>query len=137
MLNVLKWPTPPFSCVLKLVVELVLLKSVKFAGYKRFGVFVFDGHFDPIAIFFLGFWSDLPPHFQVFWRQWCNKISLIYHHLEDIGVFDFCSSWLTFPVCAQNFKVSRACPFIFKGWDVDVGVFVKLVHHVITLCILP
>jgi hypothetical protein len=37
------------------VVELVLLKSVKFAGYKRFGIFVFGGHFDPIAIFILGF----------------------------------------------------------------------------------
>ncbi len=52
MLNVLKWPTPPFSCVLKLVVELFLLKSVKFARYRRFGVFVFDGHFDLIAVFF-------------------------------------------------------------------------------------
>ncbi len=43
---------PPFSSVLKLVVKLFLLKSVRFARYKRFGVFVFDEHFDPIAIFF-------------------------------------------------------------------------------------
>jgi hypothetical protein len=35
--------------VLKLVVELFLLKSAKFARYRKFGVFVFDGHFDRIA----------------------------------------------------------------------------------------
>jgi hypothetical protein len=57
---------PPFSSVLKLVVELFLVKSVRFARYKRFGVFVFDGHFDVIAIFFYIFGGDLPPHFQVF-----------------------------------------------------------------------
>jgi hypothetical protein len=34
------------------VVKLVFLKSVRFARYRRFGVFVFNGHFDPIAIFF-------------------------------------------------------------------------------------
>jgi hypothetical protein len=45
-------PPPPFSSVLKLVVKLFLLKSVKFVRYMRFGVFVFDGHFDPIAVFF-------------------------------------------------------------------------------------
>ncbi len=43
---------PPFSSVLKLMVDLFLVKSVRFARYKRFGVFVFDGHFDLIAIFF-------------------------------------------------------------------------------------
>jgi hypothetical protein len=42
---------PPFSSVLNLVIELFLLKSVKFEGYRRFGVFVFDGHFDLIAVF--------------------------------------------------------------------------------------
>jgi hypothetical protein len=57
---------PPFSSVLKLVVELVFLKSVRFARYRRFGVFVFHGHFDLIAIFVLGFGCDEPPHFQVF-----------------------------------------------------------------------
>jgi hypothetical protein len=39
--------------VLKLVVELFLLKSAKFARYRKFGVFAFDGHFDQIAVFFL------------------------------------------------------------------------------------
>ncbi len=43
---------PPFSSVLKLVVKLFLLKSVRFARYMTFGVFVFDGHFDPIAVIF-------------------------------------------------------------------------------------
>jgi len=57
---------PPFSSVLKLVVELFLLKNVKFARYRRFGVFVFHGHFHLIAVFFLIFGDDLPPHFQVF-----------------------------------------------------------------------
>jgi hypothetical protein len=42
----------PFSSVLKLVVELFLLKSVRFAKYKKFGVFMFHGHFDLIAVFF-------------------------------------------------------------------------------------
>jgi len=57
---------PPFSSVLKLMVELFLVKSVRFARYKRFAVFVFDGHFDLIAIFFFIFAGDLPHHFQVF-----------------------------------------------------------------------
>jgi hypothetical protein len=43
---------PSFSSVLKLVIELFLVKSVKFARYRRFGVFVFDGHFDLITIIF-------------------------------------------------------------------------------------
>jgi hypothetical protein len=57
---------PPFSCVLKLVVELFLLKSAKFARYRKFGVFVFDGHFDRIAVFFLIFGDGLPPPIWVF-----------------------------------------------------------------------
>jgi hypothetical protein len=55
---------PPFSSVLKLVVELLLLKSVRFVGYKRFGVFVFDGHFDLIVVLFFIFGDDLPPIFN-------------------------------------------------------------------------
>jgi hypothetical protein len=43
---------PPFSSVLKLVVELFLLKSDRFARYKRFGVLRFDGHFDLIVAIF-------------------------------------------------------------------------------------
>jgi hypothetical protein len=43
---------PPFSSVLKLVVELFLVKSVRFARYRRFEVFVFDGHFDLITVIF-------------------------------------------------------------------------------------
>jgi hypothetical protein len=46
------------------MVELFLVKSVRFARYKRFGVFVFDGHFDLIAIFFYIFGGDLPPPFS-------------------------------------------------------------------------
>jgi hypothetical protein len=46
------------------VVELVLLKSVKFARYGRFGVFVFDGHFDPLRFFFGGFEVTYPPIFK-------------------------------------------------------------------------
>jgi hypothetical protein len=48
-----------------LVVELFLPKSVRFSRYERFGVFGLHGHFDPIAVLFLGFGNDLPPHFQV------------------------------------------------------------------------
>jgi hypothetical protein len=57
---------PPFSSVLNLVIELFLLKSVKFEGYRRFGVFVFDGHFDLIAVFKKYLEATNPPHFQVF-----------------------------------------------------------------------
>ncbi len=64
MLKVLKCPTPPFSSVLKLVVELFLLKSVRFARYMKFGVFVFDGDFDLIGVFFLILGDDLPPPFS-------------------------------------------------------------------------
>jgi hypothetical protein len=55
---------PPFSSVLNLVIELFLLKSVKFEGYRRFGVFVFDGHFDLIAILFLNIWRRPTPPFS-------------------------------------------------------------------------
>jgi hypothetical protein len=54
---------PPFSCVLKLVVELFLLKSAKFARFRKFRVFMFDGHFDRIAVFFLTFGGGLAPPF--------------------------------------------------------------------------
>ncbi len=57
---------PPFSSVLKLLVELFLPKSVRFSRYGRFEVFGLHGHFGPIAIFVLGFGGDLPPHFEVF-----------------------------------------------------------------------
>ncbi len=128
------WPTPPFSYVLKLVVELFLLKSVKFARYRRFGVFLFHGHFDPIAVFFLVFRDDLPPHFQVLWIQWCKNISLHYHHLEDMGGFDFWDSgWLSLYV-KRIWRFSKACPFIFEGCDVNVGIFVKTStswHHIV------
>jgi len=50
---------PPFLCVLKLVVELFLFKSAKFARSRKFRVFMFDGHFDQIAIFFLIFGGGL------------------------------------------------------------------------------
>jgi hypothetical protein len=104
MMKVLKWPTPPFPCVLKLVVELFWLKSVRFARYRRFGVFVFNGHFVLIAMLVLMFGHDLPPHFQVFRIQWCKKIPLHYHRLEDMGGFDFSVSRLTFPVFKKNSK---------------------------------
>jgi hypothetical protein len=39
-------------------------KNVRFARYRRFGVFVFDGHFDLIAVLFLIFGDDLPPPFS-------------------------------------------------------------------------
>jgi len=104
MLKVLKWPTPPFSCVLKVVVELFWLKSVRFASYRRFGVFVFDGDFDLIAVLVLMFGHDLPPHFQVFWIQWCKKIPLHYHRLEVMRGFDFSVYGLTFPVFHKNSK---------------------------------
>jgi hypothetical protein len=80
---------PPFSSVLKLLVKLFLPKNVGFGRYWRFGVFGLHGHLDPIVIFFWGFGDDLPPHFQVFWIQWCKKPTIIYHHLEDMGGFDF------------------------------------------------
>jgi hypothetical protein len=48
------------------VVELFLLKSAKFARYRKFGVFVFDGHFDQIAVFILIFGGGVPAHFEVF-----------------------------------------------------------------------
>jgi hypothetical protein len=43
---------PPFSSVMKLVMELFLPKNVRFARYKRFGVFGLHGNFDLIMIFF-------------------------------------------------------------------------------------
>jgi len=41
---------PPFSSVLKLV-ELFLAKNVRFAKYRRFGVFGLHRHFDLSVIF--------------------------------------------------------------------------------------
>jgi len=55
---------PPFSNVLKLVVQLFLLKSVRFAKYRRFGVFVFHGHFNLIAVFFIYLEMTSPPPFS-------------------------------------------------------------------------
>jgi len=57
---------PPFSSVLKLLMELFLSKSVRYSKYGRFRVFGLHGHFGPIIMFFLGFRCDLPPHFEVF-----------------------------------------------------------------------
>ncbi len=34
-------------------------------------------------VFFLGFEVTYPPHLWGLWIQWCNKISLMYHHLWD------------------------------------------------------
>jgi hypothetical protein len=48
------------------MVKLILVFNGGFARYRRFGVFGLHGHFDPIAIVFLVFGGDLPPHFQVF-----------------------------------------------------------------------
>jgi hypothetical protein len=112
MLKVLKWPTPPFSSVLKLVVELVLVKSVRFVRYRTFWVFLFHGHFDLIAVLFLIFGDDLPPHFEVFWMQWCEKILLEYHHLEDMGGgFDFSvPSWLFLYIWYAHYARSA------RGW---------------------
>jgi hypothetical protein len=31
----------------------------------------------------LGFEVTYPPHLWGLWIQWCNKISLMYHHLWD------------------------------------------------------
>ncbi len=77
------------------MVEVVLLKNVRFGGYWRFGVFGLHGHLDPIVIFVFGFGCDLPPHFQVLWIQWCKKPTIIYHHLEDMGGLTFAASgWL-------------------------------------------
>jgi hypothetical protein len=45
--------------------------------------------FPPKLGFFLGVWSDLLPHFQGFWSQWCNKILLKHHHLKDMGGVKF------------------------------------------------
>ncbi len=41
-----------------------MLKSVRFARYMRFGVFVFDGHFDVIIIFFRYLEMTYPPIFK-------------------------------------------------------------------------
>jgi hypothetical protein len=41
-----------------------LLKSVRFARYMRFGVFVFDGHFDVIKVFFRYLEMTYPPIFK-------------------------------------------------------------------------
>jgi len=71
------------------MVKLFLVKSVRFARYKRFGVFVFDGHFDLIAIFFYIFGGDLPPIFK------CSKSNDVKKFLYTItiwkiwGVSDF------------------------------------------------
>jgi hypothetical protein len=90
---------PPFSSVLKLVVELFLIKSVRFARYRGFGVFVFHGHFDLIAIFSIYLEVTYPPIFK------CSKSNDVKKFLYTItiwkiwGGFDFPSPWLTFRVC--------------------------------------
>jgi hypothetical protein len=74
------------------VVELFLLKNVRFAKYRRFRVFVFHGHFDLIAVFFFKFEDDPPPPPPIFKcskSNYVKKIPLHYHHLEDMGGFDF------------------------------------------------
>jgi len=99
MLKVLKWPTPPFSSVLKLMVELFLVKSVRFARYKIFGIFVFHGHLDLITIFLIYLEVTYPPIFK------CSKSNDVkkFHYTITIwkiwGGVDFSSPWLTFPVC--------------------------------------
>jgi len=116
---------PPFSSVLKLVVEVFLPKNVRFGKYWRFGVFGLHGHLDPIAIFSFGFGGDLPPHFQVLWIQWCKKPTIIYHHLEDMGGFDFSvSGWLSLyvqriwtfsgPVMSSFAKIMEICEVLPK-----------------------
>jgi hypothetical protein len=55
---------PPFSSVLKLMVELFLVFNGRFAIYKRFGVFGLHGHFDPIAIFLGDLEMTYPPIFK-------------------------------------------------------------------------
>ena len=48
------------------MVKLFLLKSVRFARYMKFGVFVFDGHFDVIRVFFRYLEMTYPPIFKCF-----------------------------------------------------------------------
>ncbi len=110
MLNVLKWPTPPFSSVLKLVVRLFLLKSVRFARYMRFGVFVFDGHFDVIRVFFRYLEMTYPPIFK------CSKSNDVKKFFYTItiwkiwGGLTFGVLWLTFPVCHNILRFGQ-CNF--------------------------
>ncbi len=55
---------PPFSSVLKLVVDLFFSKSVGFGRYIRFWVFGLHGHLDPIAVFFWDLEMTYPPIFK-------------------------------------------------------------------------
>jgi hypothetical protein len=80
---------PPFSSVLKLVMCLVLLKCVRCGRYRRFKVLGLHRHFDLIVFLILGFGGVEPPHFDVLWIQWCDKPTIIHHHLEDMGGFEF------------------------------------------------
>ncbi len=52
---------PSFLSVLKLMVEFFLPKSVRFARYRRFGVFGLHGHVDLIVIFFRDLEVTYPP----------------------------------------------------------------------------
>jgi hypothetical protein len=80
-LNALKWPTPPFYNVLNLVVKLFLFKSVRFAIYMTFGVFVFDGHFDVIRVFFRYLEMSYPPIFK------CSKSNDVKKFLYTITIW--------------------------------------------------
>ena len=52
-----------------------MLKSVRVARYMRFGVFVFNGHFDFIAVFFRYLEVTYPPIFKCFKQDGAKTFS--------------------------------------------------------------
>jgi hypothetical protein len=75
---------------------------------------------------FLGFWNDLPPHFEGLWMQWCENPTIIVHHLEDMGGYEISwgpDRWRGLKVIIIDFECfEMTYPPIFKCSDANGGV---------------
>ncbi len=90
-----------------------MLKSVRFARYRRFGVFVFDGQFDLSAIFILVFGDDLPPIFK------CSKSNDVKKFPYTITIWKIWGgltfqSLVDFSCMCIEFENIRGLPFYFQ-----------------------
>jgi hypothetical protein len=95
---------PSFSSVLKLVIELFLVKSVRFARYRRFGVLCLMGILTWLRLFFRYLEMTYPPIFK------CSeskdvKNSLTLSPFGRYGGVWLFNPWLTFIGQLQNLKV--------------------------------
>jgi hypothetical protein len=79
-----------------------------------------------IGVFFWVLRWPTPAYFQGFYNQWCNKIPLIYHHLEDMGGVKFQGGRIDegkkrlIMIHVESFEVTY--PFIFKCFKANGGV---------------